>query len=183
MVHELINDDFKCWDEEKTNENFVPVDAAAMCEIPIGRFFDDDWAWFHEKSGNFSVRSAYRMLAAQQLSNDNASASSGSSTFCWKILWGFSVPPKVRAFWWRVIKNFVPCRQNLKVRHMEQIGHCKIYGTEEETAFHALFERSWAHDFWPELKQSSGVKIPTLHPISWPTDLVAALWFRRKIHA
>jgi hypothetical protein len=112
------------------------------------------------------------MMASDQLRNDNVSPSGSSSSFSWKKLWKLAVPPKVRAFWWRVIKNFVPYRHNLQIRHMEQIGNCKICGADEETTFHALFECSWARAFWKNMQQASGVKIPQLHPRSWATDLV-----------
>jgi ribonuclease HI len=112
------------------------------------------------------------MLVAEQFDNDSPSSSGSSSSLCWKKVWKLQVPPKVRAFWWRVIKGFVQCRQTLKLRHMEQIGFCKTCGADEETTFHALFECTWARRFWEGLHKAIGVKLPVLHRTSWATDLI-----------
>jgi hypothetical protein len=52
-VHELIDNELGCCDAEKVEENFISVDASAICSIPIGRFSEDNWAWNHEKNGIF----------------------------------------------------------------------------------------------------------------------------------
>jgi hypothetical protein len=153
MVDELIDENLGQWNEEKVKANFVPFDVHAICAIPIGRFSEDDWAWSLEKRGNFIVRSAYQAMVSEELVNGNPSSSGETSNMCWKKLWKLPVPPKVRAFWWRVINGFVPCRHNLKLRHMEQISHCKLCGAAKEMTFHALFECSWARTFWYEIKQ------------------------------
>jgi hypothetical protein len=53
LVHELIDEDSASWDMEKIEENFEPVDAAAIRCIPIGRFAEDIWAWEPEKKRLF----------------------------------------------------------------------------------------------------------------------------------
>jgi hypothetical protein len=47
------------------SENFIPMDAAAIKRIPLGRFDEDFWAWTGEKHGLYSVQSAYRILVAE----------------------------------------------------------------------------------------------------------------------
>lgn len=42
------------------------ADVASICRIPIGNSRDDMWAWKHDKSGIFSVRSAYKILCQQR---------------------------------------------------------------------------------------------------------------------
>jgi hypothetical protein len=59
----------------------------------------------------------------------------------------------VIAFWWRVINGFFPCPHNLKLRHMEQISHCKLFGATKEMTFHALFECSWTLRFGMKLNK------------------------------
>jgi ribonuclease HI len=156
---------------EKINENFVEPDISAICSIPIGRFIDDVWAWDPEKSGNFTVRSCYRLLVAQNYGTMQESSSGGQNDRRWQTLWKLSVPPKVRSFWWRVLNGFIPCRQILKYRHMDKISFCKICGAEE-SIYHSFFECTWARLFWEELRRMTNIKIPRLHPNSWASDLL-----------
>jgi ribonuclease HI len=78
----------------------------------------------------------------------------------------------VRAFWWRVIKGFVPSRQVLNFRHVEKVGFCEACGKQEESIFHALFECTWARLFWSELKITANVKVPQFHPNTWAMDVI-----------
>ena len=51
------------WDLHRLREYFLPMDIEVIQSIPIGTArFDDFLAWHFERSGVFSVRSAYRML-------------------------------------------------------------------------------------------------------------------------
>jgi hypothetical protein len=55
---------------------------------------------------------------------------------------------------------------------MDRIAYCEARGVEEEPINHALFEWTWAHLFWEDMKEAYGVKIPMLHPESWAMDMV-----------
>ena len=103
--------------------------------------------------------------------NANASTSDTEDIKYWKVLWKLNVPPKVRSFWWHVIRGFIPCRQVLNRRHMDELAFYKTCGVEEESIFHAFFECTWAKIFWQELKKITATKIPVLHPRSWATYL------------
>jgi ribonuclease HI len=171
MVSEFINEEQGCWDKKKLEENIIGPDVATVTAIPIGRFTEDYWAWTQEKSGTFSVRSCYRLLSASRRMID-VSSSHGAALPIWKKLWRLDVPPKVRTFWWRVINEFVPCRQILHRRHMEELPQCKTCGAAQESVMHAFFECTWARLFWQELKSVTSIKIPAFHPRSWASDIV-----------
>jgi ribonuclease HI len=168
-VDELIDTEQMCWSEEKLEVNLIETNRRAVCQIPLGRFAEDEWGWTQEDNGVFSVRSAYRMLSSIQQATQPASTCSKT---CWKKLWKLLVPPKVRAFWWRVIKGFVPSRQVLNFRHVEKVGFCEACGKQEESIFHALFECTWARLFWSELKITANVKVPQFHPNTWAMDVI-----------
>jgi hypothetical protein len=40
MVNEIINEDLMCWNIEKMDENFKPIDAAVICTIPNSQSVD-----------------------------------------------------------------------------------------------------------------------------------------------
>jgi hypothetical protein len=54
---------------------------------------------------------------------------------------------------------------------MDRLGFCKTCGAPEEITFHTLFDYTCAKLFWKEIK-GLGIKITSLHPMSWPTDLI-----------
>lgn len=124
MVSEIIDEESNTWDKEKLFENFILLDADAICKIPIGRGAEDGWAWAPEKNGQFSVRSAYRTLLALKRQGEYASTSLQEHGF-WRKLWRMEVPPKIRNFWWRVIHGFIPCQEVLRNRHIEKIPFCE----------------------------------------------------------
>ena len=175
MVNELIDESIPSWNQQKLEENFITPDVTAIRGIPLGKFSDDFWAWALEKRGYFSVRSCYKKLAATKRQNDQPSGSNSENDYIWKTLWSLEVPPKIRTFWWQVINGFIPCRQVLNRRHMEEIGFCKTCGVEQESIFHAFFECTWARIFWEELKKITTIKVPELHPTSWATDLITTV--------
>jgi hypothetical protein len=69
MVDELIDMERMCWSKEKLEVNLIETDRRAVCQIPLGRFAEDEWAWTQEKNGVFLVRSAYRLFSSMQLAN------------------------------------------------------------------------------------------------------------------
>jgi hypothetical protein len=89
-VSDLIEADLVQWNIDKITANFYEPDISAICSIPIGRFTEDFWAWDLEKSGNFAVRSCYRLY---QLRNIKIKCSSlpqvimtnDSGKFCGKL--------------------------------------------------------------------------------------------------
>lgn len=124
-----------------------------------------------EEAWYFFVRSAYRALLAANSTVNQTMGSRGAEQSFWKKLWRMNVLPKVHNFWWRVIKRFIPCRARLKERHLERIMFCQSCG-RDETIMHALFECTWTHLFWKELKAATSVKILELHPNSWAIDII-----------
>ena len=91
----------------------------------------------------------------------------------YRKLWKMQVPPKVKIFWRRVIKAYIPCRGVLKGIHIEKLPFCKSCG-RNETIKHALFECTWEKLFWNEIQVATSVKLLVLHPDSWAMDLVGS---------
>ena len=170
-VEELIDHVNNSWDLAALAANFVAPDVHAIAKTPIGNWGEDCWAWEVERNGNFSVRSAYKILSTSMRHSYEPSSSGAAGNALWNKLWKISVPPRVRDFWWRVIRGFVPCNSVLLTRHIEKAPFCDLCG-KEETITHALFDCTWARLFWKEMKTMMQIKIPVLHPHSWASDLI-----------
>jgi hypothetical protein len=132
------------------------MDAVEILKLKPGlRLEDDVTAWAFERSGLYSVRSCYRMLKRE---NDqleafkiNESESSLNSPW-WTKLWKLKIPPKVPIFWWRVLNNFLPCKAELKRRHVAQEDHCESCGEAGESVFHIAISCPLAVHFGGRLK-------------------------------
>jgi hypothetical protein len=95
-----------------------------------------------------------------------------SAGMWFKRLTKLKVPPKVRIFWWRVIRGFLPCNAELKRRHIRELGHCEACGNPTEDLYHVLVTCPWAQRFWSELKHTLGKKLHVLHPTTWAVDVL-----------
>ena len=63
MVHELIDTTTWSWRQDVVRDTFVAPDADAILNIPIRQGGgEDSFAWAFEKSGNYTVKTAYRAL-------------------------------------------------------------------------------------------------------------------------
>ena len=71
----------------------------------------------------------------------------------WSRLWKLKVLPKVRVFWWRVMRGILPVESTLKYRHISSESRCKIYLSSEEDMMHALLNCIHARRFWNEAPQ------------------------------
>ena len=56
----------------------------------------------------------------EQAALDEGTVTSTSTTDeqMWKSLWKLNVVPKVRVFWWRVLRGILPVENTLKHRHI-----------------------------------------------------------------
>lgn len=66
----------------------------------------------------------------------------------WDKVWKLDVPPKVRIFLWRVLREVLPCKSSLLRRHVELDPTCPVCATAEESAFHVLYSCSFARSCW-----------------------------------
>ena len=113
FVSDLIDDENWSWRMDLVRDTFVPTDAAAILNIPLRSGGGADFlAWAFEKSGIYVVKSAYRALMIQKersaLEEGPAAGASNANEQLWNRLWKLNVVPKIRVFWWRVIRGILP---------------------------------------------------------------------------
>ncbi|KAM0866723.1 hypothetical protein ACQ4PT_042447 [Festuca glaucescens] len=159
LVSELIDANTRSWDMEKVNQFLLPWDASVVRNILLpARWQDDRWAWYYDKKGLFSVRTAYRMLATTK---DHRTAwleeSTGSSNVKevekeWSALWQVKVPSKLRVFLWRLAKQSLPMADVLHRRHMAAQPSCALCGSPDSWR-HSLLECNMARSVWALLPE------------------------------
>ncbi|XP_073351694.1 uncharacterized protein [Aegilops tauschii subsp. strangulata] len=139
------------WKVDVLRQYFLPIDVDTITSIKTSpRASDDVLAWAPEKSGVFSVRSAYR-FAMDEREHPLASASSRAPDgrrAIWKTIWGCPAPPKVRVFAWRLVSNSLAIWANKFTRNLELNDLCPLCGVEREDGFHAMCRCPRARDLW-----------------------------------
>jgi hypothetical protein len=96
------------WDEGRVRQYFFPRDVQEILKIKLpANKTSDSIAWQYEKSGIFSVKSAYRLALtrAKNLDAMGSSSAPAAEPGVWKKVWKMPVLPKVRNFIWKMIKE------------------------------------------------------------------------------
>ena len=131
-VNQLMQPDGVGWNTELIYQLFYRFDADEICSIKLPRSGGSDvLAWHYEKSGVFSVRSAYRLaVSIQNHSNTTTSSSSGEADdrSIWDIIWKAKVPEKVKVFRWRVATGTLATKRNKWKRTLEADNTCNMWG-------------------------------------------------------
>lgn len=148
-VSKLLDINGLDWDYGKLAGIFNLADAEAIAKIKLPeRLTEDFLAWPVEKTGIFTVRSAYNL--ALKLQNLNASTTSSvdpsGEKKLWKHIWSGDVPPKVNVFTWKLCRDALPTKRQKFVKKIEMEGTCCLCGLKAETGFHATIECPQAYN-------------------------------------
>lgn len=94
---------------------------------------EDQINWDKEKSGVYSVRSAYRLLHSQK-----GLWSVQDHDSLWRKIWQVNAPTKVLNFVWWALLNCLPTRSWLVLKCVPIHNVCHFCNNEEETVIHIL---------------------------------------------
>ena len=104
--------------------------------------------WPFTTDGNYSVKSAYCLLASEE-GNANSSPSTITEQKClWKKLWQIQSPTKIRYFMWRAARDSLSTKQNLRAGHVLVDETCELCGEQKETLMHSLWLCDQAQYVW-----------------------------------
>nr|ABF95850.1 retrotransposon protein, putative, unclassified [Oryza sativa Japonica Group] len=140
-VSQLIRQEDKSWNEDLIRHVCHPIDAAEILKIKLPQFPAEDFlAWHFGKSGVYTVRSGYRLAMKAQLGNDASSSSNSlnGERCIWRDFWKIPAPPKVKIFAWRLATNGLATQENRRKSKLVIDDTCRISGSEQENAFHAV---------------------------------------------
>uniref|UniRef100_A0A803N1L4 Reverse transcriptase zinc-binding domain-containing protein n=1 Tax=Chenopodium quinoa TaxID=63459 RepID=A0A803N1L4_CHEQI len=110
-VRDLWSD--RKWNLQLLNERFLSWEVQEICNVMISLFDTKDvWTRNFSKDGRFDVKSAYNMLTLKR-AREQASCSPSAAIFKWNLIWNASVPPKVKNFSWKAVREGLATRKNL----------------------------------------------------------------------
>ena len=116
------------------------MDNEAILQIPLSLSIQNDcWAWHYERSGLFTVQSAYRMMIELKKSREDyfeyQTSCSGvekkgkeNGNNCGK----WNCHPKSKSFVGLTL-NSIPTGSVLKNRNIVDTAECKLFGADEDT--------------------------------------------------
>ncbi|CAN1810413.1 Putative ribonuclease H protein At1g65750 [Linum perenne] len=100
---------------------------------------EDDWIWGCERSGQFTIKSAYNLICQTEEIPDSA---------IWKAIWKWDGPSRIRHFLWLAAKDRLLTNASRKRRGMCQDGSCGTCNIGEEDAAHVLRDCPFAKEVW-----------------------------------
>ena len=148
-VHELFYLDTRVWDPSLLERCFLPWEAEMIKQIYVHDGDGEDvLVWPLTPDGNYSVRSAYCMLATEGISQNPSSSSPSDAKRVWKGIWKIKTPNKIHHFIWRAAKDSLPTKQNLKVKHISLDDTCAMCDDHPESLLHCLWLCPHAQSVW-----------------------------------
>lgn len=140
-VSQLIKQDDRSWDADLIWRICNPFDAIEILKIKLPQYQTEDFlAWHYEKSGLFSIQSAYKLVLHARLDSNLGSSSSAANGE--RSIWGSisktPVPHKIKIFAWRLANKGLATIRNRCSRNLEVDATYRICGMEVEDEFHAV---------------------------------------------
>ena len=91
----------------------------------------------------------------------------------WKPFWQFEAMPKVKLFWWKILRGAVPTNDALAKRRIVSSGLCVVCNQEDEDVVHMLFACPYSNSTWFASEFSY---IPN------PVDMAIVDWWVRVVN-
>ena len=99
--------------------------------------------WKADSSGQYSVRSAYNLLMGESIDENQDGV--------FEELWNLKIPTKTSFFAWRLIRDRLSTKLNLRRRNVEINDlFCPLCKNNEEDAAHLFFNCSKTLPIWWE---------------------------------
>lgn len=146
-VSALMTTDHRGWDEDILRDMFSIRDQQCIKRVPLSAENNEDVVyWGKEASGQYTVKSAYRLLQEQKklwMREDQTST--------WRKAWRIKARSKVLNFMWRAFSNCLPTivmlrQKNVPVETIFQL--CKV---GEESVKHLLCQCPMASYCWHQV--------------------------------
>ena len=149
MVSDLFLPRTRRWDEELLDCNFYPWEVEIIKGIHVSQVVDTDTlVWPLAPDGMYSVQSAYRLYSEISRQALPSSSTGEGDKKLWNGIWKLRVPPKVRHFLWRVVRDALPTKINLLKRNVMADGVCELYRESNEDTLHALWLCDTVKTIW-----------------------------------
>ncbi|XP_057425789.1 uncharacterized protein LOC130719168 [Lotus japonicus] len=110
----------------------------------------DTWTWYPETEGRYSVQSAYKLIKAPMIENNDP---------IFSLLWGLGAPSNTCVFIWRMMLDRLATKANLLRRGVisdESAANCVLCLQNTETAYHLFTRCPIAVNLWAKCSRWFG---------------------------
>ncbi|KAL4297303.1 hypothetical protein GQ457_12G022320 [Hibiscus cannabinus] len=130
------------WNEQAIRNIFSHEQADQILCMHLPRHPQADMhIWRADKSGQYSVRSGYRLLYGEDLyPTGEPNLLQSVSANIYNTLWSLKLPAKVKITGWRFFNNFLPTAINLHNRRLNVQLNCCLCDSASESVSHLLLE-------------------------------------------
>ncbi|KAA3460897.1 reverse transcriptase [Gossypium australe] len=172
-VAELINSNEREWNRELIGNTFPEAKAELILRIPLAMEPHEDLlVWNGELSGEFSVRSSYKLL---QNFDPTAYALQNIYRDFYSKLWRIDIPTKIKIFIWKTSWNYLATWVNMTHRRLTSSSLCPRCANGEETVNHLFRNCPVSVIVWRDLSDTISVLLPYTEFVEWLTKVMALL--------
>ncbi|CAH9071355.1 unnamed protein product [Cuscuta epithymum] len=144
-VASLIKEDCSGWNVQRVHNVFSHEESEAILSIPLSkRDVSDGFWWSDDVRGVYTVKSGYRRIKGEVLEE---------GWLGWTRMWGLSIQPKIKHFFWQVMTNVLPVAENLRKKRVDIAAECKLCAEAEETIFHLFKNCRFTQGIWSNYRQ------------------------------
>ncbi|KAA3486780.1 reverse transcriptase [Gossypium australe] len=183
LLAKLIDESSRKWKEELIGSTFTEDVAVKILCIPLAKEPHDDILAWSESLGEFTVRSAYKLLQGIEIDPRAYVLQTDYRKF-YKKLWLLNLPSKIKVTAWKISWNYLPIRFNMHHRKLSNNTICPRCGKEVETMNHLFRECPISKSVWEELSFSEFLKASHMEFIRIFCCALWAIWGERnkRIH-
>ncbi|KAA3468407.1 Ribonuclease H-like superfamily protein [Gossypium australe] len=124
LVSDLIDANNRRWKLELIRNTFARDTAEKILQIPLAELAHEDLqVWRGELTGEFSVRSAYKLLQESSQDPNDINLQTSTKNF-YRKLWNLEIPKKIQITIWKISLNLFPSLKNLKIKRVLTDDFC-----------------------------------------------------------
>ncbi|KAA3480252.1 reverse transcriptase [Gossypium australe] len=136
LVSDLIDATSRKWKSEVIRDTFASNIAEKIMQIPLSEIAHEDLeVWRGEPTGEFSVRSAYKLLQGSNQDPIDINLQTTIRDF-YRKLWNLDIPKKIQITTWKLSWNLFPSLANLKIKRVVTEAICPRCRLAEEDGSH-----------------------------------------------
>ncbi|KAL8461911.1 hypothetical protein ACS0TY_033110 [Phlomoides rotata] len=141
-VQDILVPETRMWDDVVISTCFAEDRRRILKTTVCPTAGADSLIWHFSDTGEYTVRSAYRMIANLTLNDADNKRDE------WKKLWNLKIPPRVKHWFWRVCRDFLPTKVRLRQKHIPINSLCGLCGKDIESSWHLFMQCDIALSCW-----------------------------------